>query len=91
VPEPEPLHFDVTVRNPLPVASTLRLRLSGPPEWQSSTAELAAGPREEATARMSVTPTAPCRRQAVAVELHVGERPFGQILEALVTVGGASF
>jgi glyoxylase-like metal-dependent hydrolase (beta-lactamase superfamily II) len=91
VPEPETLWFEVTVRNPLPVASTLRLGLSGPPEWQGSTAEVAAGPREEATARMSVTPTAPCRRQAVAVELHVGERPFGQMLEALVTVGGASF
>jgi hypothetical protein len=30
-----------------------------------------------------------CRRQPVALELTVGDRPFGQVTEALVTLSGA--
>lgn len=82
----EPIEFDVTVRNPLPATATLRLRMFGPAGWQGSETELVAPGREEVTASMTIIPTAPCRRQPIAVELHADGRPFGQILEALVTV-----
>lgn len=92
VPAPQPISFEVTVRNPLPDAATLELRLSGPDDgWLGSRASVAAGPRAEATTRMTIVPAGPCRRQPVAVELHADGRPFGPVLEALVTVGGAAF
>jgi glyoxylase-like metal-dependent hydrolase (beta-lactamase superfamily II) len=86
LPAPQTIQFEVTVRNPLPVNATLRLRMSGPQDWQGSTAELQAEGRQEVSTRMSIAPTGPCRRQPITVELHADGRPFGQILEALVTV-----
>jgi len=89
LPQPQTVELDVTVRNPLPAEATLRLRLGGPDGWEGSTTELRAPGREEVTARMTITPDGPCRRQPVTVELHADGRPFGQVLEAIVTVGDA--
>lgn len=86
LPAPQAIELEVTVRNPLPTDATLRLCLSGPPAWQGSTAELPAKGREEVSTRMSITPSGACRRQPITVEMHADGRPFGQILEALVTV-----
>jgi hypothetical protein len=91
VAQPCAIEFAVTVRNPLATDTVLRLRLSGPEGWEGSTAEVPAGAREEVTAAMSVTADGPGRRRAIVVELSAGEQPFGQVLEALVTVGGAEF
>jgi glyoxylase-like metal-dependent hydrolase (beta-lactamase superfamily II) len=88
LPAPQAIEFEVTVRNPLPTDAVLRLRMSGPSAWQGSTAEMQAKGRQEISTRMSITPSGPCRRQPVTVELHADGRPFGQILEALVTVEG---
>ncbi|MGB2709946.1 MAG: MBL fold metallo-hydrolase [Conexibacter sp.] len=83
---PQPIELEVTVRNPLPTAAELRLRLSGPDGWQGSAAVLQAAAREEVTTRMTIVPDGPCRRRPVVVELHADGRPFGQVLEALVSV-----
>jgi len=49
-----------------------------------------ADPRAEAALDLAILPRRPCRRQPIAAELSVGESRFGQIAEALVTVGGSS-
>ncbi len=84
---PRPIELEVTVRNPLPAEAELRLGLSGPDGWQGSTAVVRAPAREEVTTRMTIVPDGPCRRRPVVVELHADGRPFGQVLEALVSVG----
>ncbi len=90
LPDPQPIDFEVTVRNPLPGDATLRLRMSGPAGWEGSIAEVQARGREEVSTRMSLTPAGPCRRQPITVELHADGRPFGQVLEALITVERAA-
>jgi glyoxylase-like metal-dependent hydrolase (beta-lactamase superfamily II) len=89
--EPGPIDFAVTVRNPLATDTTMRLCLSGPDGWEGSTVEIPVRAREEAVAHMSLTAGCEVRRQPVVVEVHAGGRPFGQLLEALVTVGGSAF
>jgi glyoxylase-like metal-dependent hydrolase (beta-lactamase superfamily II) len=91
LPEPGPIELEVTIRNPLPHEAMLRLALSGPESWVGSTAQVRVAGRAEATVPLTITPSGPCRRQPVVVELHADGRPFGQVLEALVTIGGASF
>ena len=50
---------------------------------------LSLGPREQKEIRLvlHVPEDTQCRRQPVALNLTVGGRPFGQVTEALVTVG----
>jgi glyoxylase-like metal-dependent hydrolase (beta-lactamase superfamily II) len=81
----------VTVRNPYPRAAELEVRLVGPPGWEGSRAVLQAGPRAEVSGELTITAPGPCRRQPFAVELVADGRPFGQVAEALVTVGGERF
>ena len=76
-----------TVRNPLPRAATLEVRLVGPADWQGSSATLHAEPRAEVSCDLTIIPSGPCRRQPIAIELHADGRPFGQVAEAVVTVG----
>jgi glyoxylase-like metal-dependent hydrolase (beta-lactamase superfamily II) len=91
IPEAREIEFAVTVRNPLPADTTLRLRMSGPDGWQGSTVEIPAQARQEVTATMTATPVGEGRRCAVVVDVSAGEQQFGQLLEALVTVGGTEF
>jgi glyoxylase-like metal-dependent hydrolase (beta-lactamase superfamily II) len=86
--EPGPITFKVTVRNPLPRNATLELCLAGPDGWRGSSASVAAPARGEVVATMTVEATSACRRQPVTVELRADGRPFGQVIEALVTVDG---
>ena len=81
----------VTVRNTLPEQATLGVRLVGPTGWDGTSATLSAAPRAEITCELSITPTERCRRRPIAVELTADGRPFGQVAEALVTVGGERF
>jgi hypothetical protein len=91
VAEGEPVTVTVTVRNPLPEATTLAVRLVGPEGWRGDEITLDAAPRAEVSGTLAIRPAGPCRRQPIAAELLVGDRSFGQVAEALVTVGGERF
>ncbi|HET7716566.1 MAG TPA: MBL fold metallo-hydrolase [Bauldia sp.] len=91
IAEGEPARVTVTVRNPMPEASRLTVRLVGPEGWEGSAIDLDAAPRAEVSGELIIRPSGPCRRQPIAAELLVGDRSFGQVAEALVTVGGEAF
>ena len=86
---PFPLKFRACVRNPLPRTVELCLRLVGPEAWMGREVRVQAGPREEVSADIEITPHegAVCRRQPIAMELTIGDQAYGQIAEALVTIG----
>ena len=76
----------------LPAApADLEVTLVGPQGWRGESASLQAGPRCEVSCELSIIPDGPCRRQPFAVDLVAGGRPFGQVAEALMTVGGQEF
>jgi glyoxylase-like metal-dependent hydrolase (beta-lactamase superfamily II) len=88
----EAVAFEGWVLNPFATTQTARITLLGPPGWRGQTLELVLAPREKQDICISITPlNVPCRRQPVGLDLTVGDRPFGQVAEALVTVGGARF
>jgi glyoxylase-like metal-dependent hydrolase (beta-lactamase superfamily II) len=91
VPEPSPVTVTATVRNPVPAAARLGVKLVGPSGWQGSSTQVEAAARAEVSCTLSITPAGPCRRQPIAVELTANGLPFGQVAEALVTVGGSEF
>ncbi len=91
MPQPGPATVTVTVRNPLPRAATLDVRLVGPAGWEGASASLKAPARGDVSCELSVTPNGPCRRQPFAVELTADGQPFGQVAEALITVGHDRF
>ncbi len=80
-----------TVRNPLPHAATLEVRLVGPAGWVGGAAALTAAARAEVSCELTMTVAGECRRRPIALELVADGRPFGQVAEALVTVGGAAW
>jgi hypothetical protein len=81
----------VTVRNPFPRKAELEVRLVGPTGWKGTDAVLHAEARAEVSCELQITPSGPCRRQPFAVELVADGQPFGQVAEALMTVGGSEF
>src|SRR5205085_6516937 len=91
IPSPEPITLRITVRNPFPGETDLNVKLVGPVGWHGSGATLKAAGRAEVSCELTITPIGECRRQPVAVELTANGRLFGQVAEALVTVGGARF
>jgi glyoxylase-like metal-dependent hydrolase (beta-lactamase superfamily II) len=86
-----PVRLQATVRNPFPGRAQLTVRLVGPTGWRGAFAEVEALGRAEVTCELEIVPTGLCRRQPVAVELIANGRPFGQVAEALVTIGGDGF
>lgn len=88
-----PVEFEGWVLNPFPTTQTARITMIGPPEWQGDSYDLILGPREQKDIRITITPPAGTqwRRQPVGLDLTVGDRPFGQVAEALVTVGLPGF
>ena len=84
--EPGPFSVRVTVRNPHPKSAELSIHLVGPNEWTSETRTIHAAPRAELSCELTMLANFPCRRQPIAVELHVNGKPLGQVAEALVTV-----
>ena len=87
LPHPAPATVTVTVRNPLPRDARLEVRLVGPAGWQGASATLLAKAREEVSCELSITPDTSCDRQPFAVELTAEGQPYGQVAEALMTVG----
>jgi glyoxylase-like metal-dependent hydrolase (beta-lactamase superfamily II) len=91
IPSPRPIEVLVTLRNPLPSKATLEARLVGPQGWEGSAVAVQAEARAEVRVRLTITPTGPCRRQPFAVDLTANGQPYGQVAEALLTVGGQAF
>jgi hypothetical protein len=91
VREGETVRVKVTVRNPFATPENLRVRLVGPKGWAGSETTISAAGRAEASCELTTVPAGPCRRQPIAAELSVGDRTFGQVCEALVSVGGERF
>ena len=87
----EAVRVTVTVRNPLPAPADLTVRLVGPDGWAGDAAVLPAEGRAEVSGTLAIRPAGPCRRQPIALELIAGGRSYGQVAEALVTVGGERF
>ncbi|MCB0059529.1 MAG: hypothetical protein KDE45_20970, partial [Caldilineaceae bacterium] len=77
------------VRNPLPRAAALAVRLVGPAGWQGTAATISAAARAEVSVELEITPAGACTLQPIAAELTVDGQPFGQVAEALVSVGQA--
>lgn len=90
-PTIEPIQVRVTVRNPFPRATTLEVRLVGSIGWVGESVQLQAEPRAEVSAMLSILPSGPCYRQPFAVELTAEGRCFGQVAEALATIGQDQF
>lgn len=88
-----PLPYRATVRNPLGTAAEIVARMVGPDGWERSAAKIQVGPHAEVTMELTLTPTAGavCRRQPVALEVTIDGLPFGQLAEALVTIGHPEF
>jgi hypothetical protein len=84
----EPFQVRATVRNPSSRSANLEIRLVGPAGWKGSTLTLMAPARAEVSGELGMEPAGLCRRQPIAVDLKVDGRPFGQVAEALVTLGG---
>ncbi len=91
LPQPGPARVRVTVRNPFPRRATLEIKLVGPTGWEGTTATLIVEPRAEVSADLSIMPAGPCRRQPFAIELVADGQPFGQVAEAMLTIGGEAF
>ena len=87
------LKYQAVVRNPLPTEATVTARLSAPAGWEGETITLSAPARAEVTMTFTITPPpgTRCRRQPIALELQVNGRPYGQVTEALVTIGHPMF
>ncbi|HEX7084357.1 MAG TPA: MBL fold metallo-hydrolase [Gaiellaceae bacterium] len=82
------LELTVHLRNPFDRVETAAVALALPDGWacEPERRELPVPPLGEATVGFRVTPAGPPRRVPVAADLTVGETPFGQQAEALVTV-----
>jgi glyoxylase-like metal-dependent hydrolase (beta-lactamase superfamily II) len=81
--------FRATVRNPYNREAVAKVRLVSGDGWDGAPAELSLAPRAEKTVELEIAPpgSEKCRRRPVALELVVDGRPFGQVAEALVTIG----
>lgn len=77
----------VTVRNPLPHAAKLEVKLVGPTGWRGTSATISAPARAEVSCELQITPNGTCYLQPFAVDLTADGQPFGQVAEALMTVG----
>ena len=86
LPGPGVMHATAHVRNPLPQAAKLKVRLVGPDGWAGPWASTTAQGRAEAALELTMDLPQPCTTRPVAIELVADGRPFGQIAEALVTV-----
>ena len=87
--KPCELKYRAYVRNPCNKPTKLHLRLVGPAGWKTTFGSVHAKARSETSVELSITPPekTKCRRQPIALELTIGDRCFGQIAEALVTIG----
>jgi glyoxylase-like metal-dependent hydrolase (beta-lactamase superfamily II) len=84
----EAVDLAVEVRNPFEreEIATVRLVVHGGWRFEPAVQELTLGARAEGRAAFRVVPTGPCGRVPIAADVTIGEVPFGQQAEALVTV-----
>jgi glyoxylase-like metal-dependent hydrolase (beta-lactamase superfamily II) len=85
----ETLALEVEVRNPFDRAEVATVRLVVPDGWTATpeVEDVELAEHAEAVVRFDVLPGAvPVRRARVAADVTIGEVPFGQQAEALVTV-----
>jgi glyoxylase-like metal-dependent hydrolase (beta-lactamase superfamily II) len=87
--EARTLRFRVVVRNPFNHEAAANVRLVSDDGWNGPPTEVRMAARAERTVDLNITPPdgVRCRRKPVALELVVDKRPFGQVAEALVTIG----
>jgi glyoxylase-like metal-dependent hydrolase (beta-lactamase superfamily II) len=92
-PECGPIELGGWVLNPFPSRQRARLQLIGPDGWESKPVEIELESREQKTIHVTISPPPDtrCRRQPVGLDLSVGDRSFGQVSEALITIGHPLF
>ena len=88
---PAPFEITVTMRNPLPREAVLEVVLTLPDGWEAPEASIVASSRAEASITLQVQPSGACKRQPIAAALTVEGKPYGQVAEALVTIGESCF
>ena len=82
------------ILNPFNRSATANARfVTPPPGWLAKDIRLDLGPREKRTFQttLAVPVDSRFRRQPIALELTIDDRPFGQVAEAWVTVGYDEF
>nr|AAF80385.1 carbofuran hydrolase [Achromobacter sp. WM111]QNH89817.1 carbofuran hydrolase [synthetic construct] len=87
--EPGQTCVRIRVRNPLPRAATLELRMSGAAVLVDKAVAVTCVGHEEAVFEATVLLPRTCRREPAALSMWAQGRPFGQVSEVLVTVGHA--
>lgn len=78
------------VMNPFGGPATADIRIATPlPGWRAEPVRVAVGARAKQAFETTLTipEAARCRREPIALDLTVDDRPFGQVAEAWVTVG----
>ncbi len=88
---PGTAHLTVRVRNPLNKRAILELRLMDANGWKGEPAAVTAEARQEVECGMDIEINGKCRRRTIAVDLSADGIAFGQIAEAMITVGGTHF
>ena len=88
-----PIEFTVHLRNPFPRESALEATLVCPNGSRSPAGSVTIPGQGEGTIDLALSfePGFTCRRMPVVVELSGGGRQFGQVAEALVTIGHPEF
>jgi glyoxylase-like metal-dependent hydrolase (beta-lactamase superfamily II) len=89
--EPGSAAVTVIVRNPLPRRAQVEIKLILPEGWSGDASSVEAESRQETACELTFTATTPCRRLPISAEVVVAGQPYGQVAEALVTVGGTGF
>ena len=85
--------FKGWILNPFSIDQKAVIKLVGPDDWKSQVVEIELKSREQKEIRISISPPSGicCRRQPIGLDLTVGGRPFGQVAEALVSIGVPKF
>lgn len=82
------VRFEAKVRNPLPREAELVVWIRGPEDWHGAPSRAVVPAHGQATVPLEITaPRRSIDRQPVALECSADGQPFGQIGEALITVG----
>jgi hypothetical protein len=91
--KPCELEYRAIIRNPYNEDSELTVRIVGPKNWKSISRSIHAKARAETSVDLRITPPEKtrCRRQPIALEITIGDHNFGQVAEALVTIGYSLF
>ncbi len=85
----ETIQFEAWVLNPFPYATEGIARIASPGNWPAPSVRFSLPPRGKAEIELTLEPPegAICSRLPVALDLWIGDRPFGQVAEALVSIG----